>query len=155
MSGLTIDFKGEVGLKTVTWEEFNQDFIVQEKIWAVPNEKFQKRLSKIEDLISECIVSTQMQQGNLDAGTKLLGLATLADSMKKLEKELEGTGIRAMDLVRNRYQLFIKSLQPKNYHHKKFKKIVEENNKANPITTTFGDLPELQKLKEEMNKEGK
>lgn len=155
--GLTIDFKGEFGLKTFSWEEFKKDFIIQDKVWAIPNENFQKRLNRIEDLIAECIVSVQLQQGNLDAKTKMIGLATLADSMKKLEKELEGTGINAMSLVRNRYQLFIKSLQPKNYHHKKFKKVVEENNKVNPITptTTFGDLPALQKLKENMDKEGK
>ena len=53
--GITLDFKGEVGLKKSSWEEFNKLFEICEddKKYCVPKKEFVEKINKMEIILDD------------------------------------------------------------------------------------------------------
>jgi len=158
----------KVGNQPVTssWEEFNQNFIVVDKFWAVFNEEMKKKQDEIEDLLGFLVVhimemNAAKNQG--DAGKELNAAFKVGSLMEKLQKVSGFTNIQIMQLVRQRLMVMnpfmVNPMFPMDNKQKKIRKkynvdtdaptrpvAVEEQNKP-----TLGDaFPGLAELKAKM-----
>lgn len=159
----------KVGDQTVTssWEEFNQNFIVVDKVWAVFNEEMKKKQDEIEDLLGFLTVyvlemNVAKNQGNAE---KVLEVAFKVGSlMEKLQKVSGFTNLQIMQLVRQRLMVMnpfmVNPMFPVTGKQKKLRKKynVDANTTVHPAVveenkTTIGDAcPGLAALKEKMEK---
>lgn len=97
----------KIGPKTVTssWEEFNQNFIVVDKFWAVFNEEMKKKQEKVDDIISDICICFMLQRGNADPLKKMGALGTMGAKFEELQKLLGCTNGEAIQLVQSRLRL--------------------------------------------------
>lgn len=164
--GVTI----KMGDKTVniTWDEFNQTFIMVDKYWAVLNEEMMKQQEEIDDKINQIVVSMLIQNGNSDAGTKLTHMAAVGHLITEIQEKYNFTLPMIMQLVRQRLELMnpfmVNPMFPLDGKQKKLRKkynipadspvrpaVVAEEEKP-----TIGDaFPGLADLRDKMEKEGK
>lgn len=159
----------KVGDQTVTssWEEFNQNFIVVDKVWAVFNEEMKKKQDEIEDLLGFLTVyvlemNAAKNQGN--AGKELEAAFKVGSLMDKLQKVSGFTNLQIMQLVQQRLMVMnpfmVNPMFPVTGKQKKIRKKynVDANTTVRPAVveenkTTIGDAcPGLAALKEKMEK---
>ena len=91
--------------KTSSWEEFNQNFIVVDKVWAVFNEEMKKKQDEIEDLlgfITVHVLEMNVAKNSGDAEKELKAAFMVGSLMDKLQKVSGFTPLQIMQLVRQR-----------------------------------------------------
>ena len=171
--GVMLDFKGEIGVKKASWEEFNKIYQVcaDNPMFAEPTDEYQKKLDEIEERINNAVVHFIMSGGyakmqgneaNIEAGDQLLHMLGLGHELEKIQ-ELTGMNIVQVSLmVRQRvnafhHQMEIDALKEERQIRKQrridWEKERHTQNVVLTSTNSLGDNPLLKQLKEKMDSE--
>ena len=173
--GLMLDFKGEIGVKKTTWEEFNKIFQVCEDnpMFAEPTDEHQKKLDLVEEHINNAVVHFVMSGGyakmqsteaKVTADEELMHMMGLGSELQELEKLTGMNIVQISQIVRQRViQLHTGlELDAMKEHQREARaqrrKDWEERHQPNPTvvhtsTNSLGDNPLLKQLKEKMDSE--
>lgn len=171
--GVIIDFKGEIGLKKTTWEEFNKIYQIcaDNPMFAEPTDEHQKLLDEINEHINNAVLHFIMSGGyakmqgneaNIEAGDQLLHILGLGTELEKIQ-ELTGMNVVQVSLmVRQRvnafhHQMEIDALkeqqQIRAQRRRDWEKERHTQNVVLTSTNSLGDNPLLKQLKDQMDKE--
>ncbi len=160
----------KVGDQTVTssWEEFNQNFIVVDKYWAVFNEEMKKKQDEVEDLlgwITVYIMEMNAAKANDNASKELTAAGMVGTLMDKLQKVSGFSTMQIMQLIQQRLMalnpFMVNPMFPMNKHQQSIRRKnegeirQERENKPVPVAEenkpTLGDaFPGLADLKKNM-----
>ena len=55
--GITLSARKGSKPQKISWNEFNQYYTIEDKVWAVPNEDLVKRMEEVEEHITNATVS--------------------------------------------------------------------------------------------------
>ena len=175
--GITLSARNGSKPQKISWDEFNQYYTIEDKVWAVPNEELVKRMEEVEEHINNAtvsfVLSGGLKAGNVPSSPEELSHAlAIGEEIRKIS-ELTGCSlIEATQMVRDRVDLirngdiFDGSSKPKGKrrfekketgndvldrrHHGNTSADVEMHNNA-----ILEDNPALLALKEKMSKEEK
>ena len=153
--GCILDFKGSVGQKYITWEEFKKIYTIKDHIWAEMNEEYTKKLDEVKEKIGQLAALTLIvnneKNNNLSPEKKLTYLAMIGDLSTELTKDLNCTLPELMALVKKQLSGF-KVPEGKIRKPEKRNKTGIIATSSNPKTTTIGSLFEskLGDLKKKM-----
>ena len=93
---------------TVSWEEFNQNFNLVDKFWAVFNKEMQEKQEKIEDKLGFATVAAlemRAAQSKNDAAKELAAAYRLGSYMEEIQKLSGMTGLQVMQLLQQRLMI--------------------------------------------------
>ena len=126
--GITLSARKGSKPQKISWNEFNQYYTIEDKVWAVPNEEIVKRMEEVEEHINNAtvsfILSGGLKAGNVPSSPENFShiLAT-GEDIRKIS-ELTGCSLLdATQLVRDRVDLirngdiFGRSRKPKYKRH--------------------------------------
>ena len=175
--GITLSARKGSKPQKISWDEFNQYYSIEDKVWAVPNEELIKRMEEVEEHINNAtvsfILSGGLKVGNVPSSPEELShMLVTGEEIRKIS-ELTGCSlIEATQMVRDcvdrirNGDIFGRSRKPKRERHFENKETdndvldrrhhgntsadVEIHNNAN-----LEDNPALLALKEKMSKEEK
>ena len=152
---VTLDFKGDIGKKTTTWEEFNEIYDIVDKIWAVPNdnawEKLQKQQEEFQKIVDKAVTFVVLADITMDPGKKLGALAALGSCTDEVMKVLGCDKAEAIRML----QMALSSYGPAYRELKQGKKEIKENSKPRSASFSLGDVPGFEKLLKDDSKEKK
>lgn len=169
--GVMLDFKGEIGVKKASWEEFNKIYQVctDNPMFAEPTDEYQKKLNEIEERINNAVVHFIMSGGyakmqgaepKIEAKDELLHMLGLGHELEKIQ-ELTGMNVVQVSLmVRQRvnafhHQMEIDALkEQKQIRAQRRRDWEKERHTQNVVltsTNSLGDNPLLKQLKEQMD----
>lgn len=164
---------------TVSWEEFNQNFNLVDKFWAVFNKEMQEKQEKIEDKLGFATVAAlemRAAQSKNDAAKELAAAYRLGSYMEEIQKLSGMTGLQVMQLIQQRLMIMNPfminpmfsddQLKAAGMYKRRHREAAETDNAGNrKVVTieqgetnkpTIGDaFPGLASLKEKYEKEGK
>ena len=175
--GITLSARKGSKPQKISWDEFNQYYSIEDKVWAVPNEELVKRMEEVEEHINNAtvsfILSGGLKVGNVPSSPEELShMLVTGEEIRKIS-ELTGCSlIEATQMVRDcvdrirNGDIFDRSRKPKRerhfenketdndvldrHHHGNTSADVEMHNNA-----ILEDNPALLALKEKMSKEEK
>lgn len=145
-----------------SWDEFNAGYNIVDNVYAVMNDKMVEQMSQLDELIDTATTAYFIMQNSVPDIKQLSYAAVLSETIEKIQKLLNCTGLDAMKLVKNRINAINnmfgsdKKSHSRDYYRKqrnemnkdKFPKRVET-----PVSSTscvMSDNPALMKLKESM-----
>lgn len=145
-----------------SWDEFNAGYNIVDNVYAVMNDKMVEQMSQLDELIDTATTAYFIMQNSVPDIKQLSYAAVLSETIEKIQKLLNCTGLDAMKLVKNRINAINnmfgsdKKSHSRDYykkqHHEmnkeKFPKRVE--NPGNSTSCIMSDNPALMKLKESM-----
>jgi hypothetical protein len=157
---------------TMSWDEYNQNFISVDKFWCVFNEEMEKAAKEMDeyaDWITIAVMEMNAAQHQQDAGKELAAAYRVGSLTKKMQEKFNLTGMQVMQLVRKRLEVMnpfmVHPMFPVSNSQKKLRRKVEReadsemNLASEPVKEnkpTLGDaFPGLASLKEKYEKEGK
>ena len=151
-TSVTLDYKSNIGKKTITWEEFNEIYDVVDKIWAVPKDEAWKEIlekqDKFQKIVDKAVTFAIWVDIATDPGKKLGALAALGSCTDEVMKVLgcdkaEAAGMLQMALSAYgpAYRKLKQGKLPKSE-----KKEIKEDNKPKPASFSLGDVPGFEKL---------
>ena len=175
--GITLSARKGSKPQKISWDEFNQYYSIEDKVWAVPNEELIKRMEEVEEHINNAtvsfILSGGLKVGNVPSSPEELShMLVTGEEIRKIT-ELTGCSLieatqmvrGCVDRIRNG-DIFGRSRKPKRerhfenketdndvldrHHHGNTSADVEMHNNA-----ILEDNPALLALKEKMSKEEK
>ena len=175
--GITLSARKGSKPQKISWNEFNQYYSIEDKVWAVPNEELIKRMEEVEEHINNAtvsfILSGGLKVGNVPSSPEELShMLVTGEEIRKIT-ELTGCSLieatqmvrGCVDRIRNG-DIFGRSRKPKRerhfenketdndvldrHHHGNTSADVEMHNNA-----ILEDNPALLALKEKMSKEEK
>lgn len=165
--GITLDFKGNIGLKTSSWEEFNKMFIICEdnKKYCTPNKEWVEKRDKAQELIQEALIyylQVDWKIADPKEVPDLVHMGVVGEYVKKISEVLECGFLEAMSYL-NYAAIQVRSSLGgpgsfKGLGADKLPKNKQRDKKYNsPVSTNkIGDFnPDLEKLKEQLSKEEK
>lgn len=175
--GITLSARKGSKPQKISWDEFNQYYTIEDKVWAVPNEEIVKRMEEVEEHINNATVSFILS-GGLKAGNvpsspeEFSHMLVTGEEIRKISELIGCSLLEATQLVRDRVDLirngdiFGGPSKPKRErrfekketgnevldrrHHGDTSADVEMHNNA-----ILEDNPALLALKEKMSKEKK
>lgn len=138
--GVTLDFKGDIGQVTTSWDEFNQIYNIEDKIWAVFNDAAWEKVQERQKKVNEAIKKIKNNEPDF----------TLDNAADEIMSALSCSKDRALKILRDKLGKF---------DEKKFQKVKKKEKKVVPGKTmrikkikssafTMGDVPGFEKLKE-------
>lgn len=159
--GVVLDFKGKGGTNqlSISWDEFNKNFKISEKVWAEPREEFVKSLEEVNEHIALAAASF-FQARSQDPKLQLGGFATLGAEVDFIQKRLGCTVAEATELIKRAVDSMMKFAAPNPKSKKKpadgkkgsWKKPVNKQpqviSSSGAYRPTLGDHPEFEKLRE-------
>lgn len=152
---VTLDFKGDIGKKTTTWEEFNEVYNIVDKIWAVPNdnawEKLQKQQEEFQKIVDKAVTFVILADNTTDPGKKLGALAALGSCTDEVMKVLGCDKAEAVRML----QMALSSYGPAYRKLKQGKKEIRGDSKPRSASFSLGDVPGFEKLLKDDSKEKK
>ena len=141
-----------------SWDEFNAGYNIVDNVYAVMNDKMVEQMTKLDDLIDTATTAYFIMQNTVPGIKQLSYAAVLSETIEKIQKLLNCTGLDAMKLVKNRINAINNMFgSDKKSHYKKqrhemnndkFPKRVETP--VNSTSCVMSDNPALMKLKESM-----
>lgn len=167
---------------TVTWDEFNQNFNIVDKFWAVFNEEMQAKQEKIEDKLGFATVAAlemRAAQSKNDAAKELAAAYRLGSYMEEIQKLSGMTGLQVMQLIQQRLMIMNPFMINPMFSDDQLKAAgmykgrrdrrhtpleTDDNGNRKVVTIEQGDtdkptigdaFPGLASLKDKMEKEGK
>ena len=175
--GITLSARKGSKPQKISWDEFNQYYSIEDKVWAVPNEELIKRMEEVEEHITNATVSFVLS-GGLKTGNVLSSPEELSHMLvtgEEIRKISELTGcslIEATQMVRDcvdrirNGDIFGRSSKPKRKRHFENKETDNDVLDRRYHGNTSADLemrnnailednPALLALKEKMSKEEK
>lgn len=158
--GITI--KGNGTSVKVSWDEFNAGYNIVDNVYAVMNDKMVEQMTQLDELVDTATTAYFIMQNSVPDSMQLNYAAVLSETIEKIQKLLNCTGLDAMKLVKNRINAFNdmfgsgKKSHSRNYYKKqrhemnkdKFPKRVKTP--VNSASCIMSDNPALMKLKESM-----
>ena len=143
---VTLDFKGDLGKKTTTWEEFNEVYNIVDKIWAVPNDnawkKLQKQQEEFQKIVDKAVTFVILADITTDPGKKLGALAALGSCTDEVMKVLGCDKAEATRML----QMALSSYGPAYRKLKQGKKEIRGDSKPRSASFSLGDVPGFEKL---------
>lgn len=145
-----------------SWEEFNTGYNIVDNVYAVMNDKMIKKMEELDNLIDTATTAYFIVQNSVPDIKQLSYAAVLSQTIEKIQKLLNCTGLEAIKLVKNRVDSMNSMFRSdKNTHTREYyKKQRREMNKdkfpkrvETPVNSTscvMSDNPALLKLKEKM-----
>ena len=161
----------------ISWDEFNQYYSIEDKVWAVPNEELIKRMEEVEEHITNAtvsfVLSGGLKTGNVPSSPEELShMLVTGEEIRKIT-ELTGCSLieatqmvrSCVDLIRNG-DIFGRSRKSKRERHFENKKtdndVLDRRHHGNTSADVemhnnaiLEDNPALLALKEKMSKEEK
>ena len=141
-----------------SWDEFNAGYNIVDNVYAVMNDKMVEQMSQLDDFIDTATTAYFIMQNSVTDIKQLSYAAVLSETIEKIQKLLNCTGLDAMKLVKNRINAINNMFgSDKKSHYKKqrhemnndkFPKRVETP--VNSTSCVMSDNPALMKLKESM-----
>ncbi len=145
-----------------SWDEFNAGYNIVDNVYAVMNDKMVEQMTQLDDLIDTATTAYFIVQNSVPDIKQLSYAAVLSETIEKIQKLLNCTGLDAMKLVKNRINAINnmfgsdKKSHSRDYYKKqrhemnkdKFTKRVETP--VNSPSCVMSDNPALMKLKESM-----
>ena len=161
----------------ISWDEFNQYYSIEDKVWAVPNEELIKRMEEVEEHITNAtvsfVLSGGLKTGNVPSSPEELShMLVTGEEIRKIS-ELTGCSlIEATQMVRDcvdrirNGDIFGRSSKPKRKRHFENKEtdndVFDRRHHGNTSADVemhnnaiLEDNPALLALKEKMSKEEK
>jgi glutamate synthase domain-containing protein 2 len=163
--GVTIKYQtGHI--EKYSWEEFNSAYDIKDNVWGVMKPELEKIQEEIEDKLSMATVmffEARAAEKKGDHAKQLSSLAALGGLSEKIKELGHFNDSQVMQLIQNRVKLLDKPATwqlpketPQGYRARKAKEANEEkkyrSNCIGSATTTLGDLPGFDKLKEKFGK---
>ena len=175
--GITLSARKGSKPQKISWDEFNQYYSIEDKVWAVPNEELIKRMEEVEEHITNAtvsfILSGGLKTGNVPSSPEELShMLVTGEEIRKIS-ELTGCSlIEATQMVRDcvdrirNGDIFGRSSKPKRKRHFENKETDNDVLDRRYHGNTSADLemrnnailednPALLALKEKMSKEEK
>ena len=175
--GITLSARKGSKPQKISWDEFNQYYSIEDKVWAVPNEELVKRMEEVEEHINNAtvsfILSGGLKVGNVPSSPEELShMLVTGEEIRKIT-ELTGCSlIEATQMVRDcvdrirNGDIFGRSYKPKRKRHFENKETDNDALDRRHHGNTSADLemrnnailednPALLALKEKMSKEEK
>lgn len=145
-----------------SWDEFNAGYNIVDNVYAVMNDKMVEQMTQLDELIDTATTAYFIMQNSVPDIKQLSYAAVLSETIEKIQKLLNCTGLDAMKLVKNRINAINnmfgsdKKSHSRDYYKKqrnemnkdKFPKRVETS--VNSTSCVMSDNPALMKLKESM-----
>ena len=145
-----------------SWDEFNAGYNIVDNVYAVMTDEMAEQMTQLDDLINTATTVYFIMQNSVPGIKQLSYAAVLSETIKKIQKLLNCTGLDVMKLVKNRINAVNnmfgsdKKSHSRDYYKKqrhemnkdKFPKYVETP--ANSTSCVMSDNPVLMKLKESM-----
>ena len=175
--GITLSARKGSKPQKISWDEFNQYYSIEDKVWAVPNEELIKRMEEVEEHITNAtvsfVLSGGLKTGNVPSSPEELShMLVTGEEIRKIS-ELTGCSlIEATQMVRDcvdrirNGDIFGRSSKPKRKRHFENKETDNDVLDRRYHGNTSADLemrnnailednPALLALKEKMSKEEK
>ena len=175
--GITLSARKGSKPHKISWDEFNQYYSIEDKVWAVPNEELVKRMEEVEEHINNAtvsfILSGGLKVGNVPSSPEELShMLVTGEEIRKIS-ELTGCSlIEAAQMVRDcvdrirNGDIFGRSCKPKRERHFENKEtdndVLDRRHHGNTSADVemhnnaiLEDNPALLALKEKMSKEEK
>ena len=175
--GITLSARKGSKPQKISWDEFNQYYSIEDKVWAVPNEELIKRMEEVEEHINNAtvsfILSGGLKVGNVPSSPEELShMLVTGEEIRKIS-ELTGCSlIEATQMVRDcvdrirNGDIFGRSRKPKRERHFENKEtdndVLDRHHHGNTSADVemhsnaiLEDNPALLALKEKMSKEEK
>ena len=145
-----------------SWDEFNAGYNIVDNVYAVMTDEMAEQMAQLDDLINTATTVYFIMQNSVPGIKQLSYAAVLSETIKKIQKLLNCTGLDVMKLVKNRINAVNnmfgsdKKSHSRDYYKKqrhemnkdKFPKYVETP--VNSTSCVMSDNPVLMKLKESM-----
>ena len=156
---------------TMSWDEYNQNFVTVDKFWCVFNEEMKKKSEDIEDLlgfITVYVLEMHAAESNGNSSKQLEAALKVGTLMEKLQKVSGFTNIQIMQLVRQRLMVMnpfmVNPMFPMNEAQKRLRRKnqaeIHKEQESRPVPVceenkpTIGDaFPGLANLKEKLESE--
>ena len=104
--GITLSARKGSKPQKISWDEFNQYYSIEDKVWAVPNEELIKRMEEVEEHITNAtvsfVLSGGLKTGNVPSSPEELShMLVTGEEIRKIS-ELTGCSlIEATQMVRD------------------------------------------------------
>ena len=145
-----------------SWDEFNDGYNIVDNVYAVMNDKMVEQMTQLDELVNTATTAYFIMQNSVPDIKQLSYAAVLSETIEKIQKLLNCTGLDAIKLVKNRINAINNMFGPdkkshsRDYYKKqrlemskdKFPKRVETP--VNSTSCIMSDNPALMKLKETM-----
>lgn len=176
--GITLSARKGTTPQKMSWDEFNQNYTIEDKVWAVPNEDFLKLMHEVEEHINNATVSFVLSGGlkgdGVPSSPEGFGhMLVMGEEIQKISELTGCTLLEATQMVRSRVDvirngdMFTGNRRPK--RERRFEKHGTGNDvldgPRHRINTSvevemhnnaiLEDNPALLALKEKMSKEEK
>ena len=175
--GITLSARKDSKPQKISWNEFNQYYSIEDKVWAVPNEELIKRMEEVEEHINNAtvsfVLSGGLKTGNVPSSPEELShMLVTGEEIRKIT-ELTGCSLieatqmvrGCVDRIRNG-DIFGRSRKPKRERHFENKEtdndVLDRRHHGNTSAdleihnnAILEDNPALLALKEKMSKEEK
>ena len=145
-----------------SWDEFNAGYNIVDNVYAVMTDEMAEQMTQLDDLINTATTVYFIIQNSVPGIKQLSYAAVLSETIKKIQKLLNCTGLDVMKLVKNRINAVNNMFGSDKKSHSRdyYKKQRHEMNKdkfpkrvETPVNSTscvMSDNPALMKLKESM-----
>ena len=136
-----------------SWDEFNAGYNIVDNVYAVMTDEMAEQMTQLDDLIDTATTAYFIMQNSVPDFKQLSYAAVLSETIEKIQKLLNCTGLDAMKLVKIRINtlndMFDSDKKQRHEMNKdKFPKRVETP--VNSTSCVMSDNPVLMKLKESM-----
>ena len=85
-----------------SWDEFNAGYNIVDNVYAVMNDKMVEQMTQLDDLIDTATTAYFIVQNSVPDIKQLSYAAVLSETIEKIQKLLNCTGLDAMKLVKKR-----------------------------------------------------
>lgn len=105
----------------MSWEDFKRDFVIRDKVWAVPTDEYANKLDEIEKHLNSATTAyIAASNPSTEAGSALTWSAVLGGEIQKIADTAGITVQEVMLLLKKRVQTAFSTLyeKPKKKHHR-------------------------------------
>ena len=144
----------------ISWDEFNDGYNIVDNVYAVMNDKMVEQMTRLDELVNTATTAYFIMQNSVPDIKQLSYAAVLSETIEKIQKLLDCTGLDAMKLVKNRINAINNMFDNKSHSRDYYKKQRHDMNKdkfpkrveapVNSTSCVMSDNPVLMKLKESM-----
>ena len=136
-----------------SWDEFNDGYNIVDNVYAVMNDKMVEQMTRLDELVNTATTAYFIMQNSVPDIKQLSYAAVLSETIEKIQKLLNCTGLDAMKLVKNRINTINNMFGPDKKQRLEMNKDKFPKRVETPVNSTsciMSDNPALMKLKETM-----
>ena len=167
--GITLDFKGSIGLKKSGWDEFNKmyEICLDDKRYCVLRPEWKERMEKAGKLLNEALVyylqiDWKIANPDPEITPDLTAMGIVGYYVEEISKLMECSYLEAMSLLNFQAIQFRQAIGGSGFMGLGASKVLKEIKKPEqtkeqkPLTNKISDFnPDLEKLREQLKNEEK